>query len=263
MIAKIWKELLVLVALFAGLWLAFSYYNYDVNRNPFEVSAKTEREMAEFMNDYMLQDFEFIHNKAADSTLQVILERLTQNMDTVSYDYQLHIIKESQINAFTSLNGNIYIFSGLIEDLQSAEELALVLAHEIGHAEEKHVIEKIAKTLGMEAFFSIATGGDPVLISELAKLSMSTAFDRRNEEEADDYALDLAEKSQINPRRLGQFFIRMKAKKSSIMDDLSFFSTHPLDSDRIKKASDYKISDDFEEQPIPIDWERFQNLISS
>lgn len=261
MIAKIWKELLILVAVFVAIWMGFSYFDYEVESNPFAVSAETEKEMSEFMTDYMMQDFELIQDEQIDSTLQIILNRLTSNMDTISYDYQLHVIRESQINAFTSLNGNIYIFSGLLEDLESAEELSLVLAHEIGHAEEKHVIEKIAKTLGMEALFSIATGGDAVLISEVAKLSMSTAFDRRNEEEADDFALRLAEKCEINPRRLGQFFIRMKGKTPSILDDFNFLSTHPLDSDRIKKSSDYQIPEDFEEKPLNIDWKKFQEMI--
>lgn len=261
MVAKIWKELLILLAVFVAIWMGFSYFDYDIESNPFAVSAETEEKMSEFMTEHMMQDFELIQNSKVDSTLQIILDRLTSNMDTVSYDYQLHVIRENQVNAFTSLNGNIYIFSGLIEDLESAEELALVLAHEIGHAEEKHVIEKIAKTLGMEAFFSIATGGDPVLLSEVAKLSMSTAFDRKNEEEADDFALQLAQKSQINPRRLGQFFIRMKGKKESIFDDVSFLSTHPLSSDRIKKASDFKLDSSFEEKPFLIDWIQFQETI--
>ncbi len=255
MITNIWKELLILSAVFAAIWIGFSYFHYDVDKNPFAVSAETEKEMAEFMNEYMVDDFEFIKNDTVDSKLQIILDRLTSQMDTVSYDYQLHVIKDSQINAFTSLNGNIYIFTGLIEELESAEELAVILAHEIGHAEEKHVIEKIAKAIGLEAFFSIATGGDPVLISEVAKLGMSTAFDRKNEKEADDFALELSKKSQINPRRLGQFFIRMKGKKNSILENLAFISTHPLDGDRIKKASDYKLPVDFEEKAFNIDWE--------
>ncbi|RJE74695.1 M48 family metallopeptidase [Reichenbachiella sp. MSK19-1] len=261
MSGKIWKELLILLAIFGLIWIAFSYYNYEIDANPFAIKAETEQEMADFMNEYMLQDFETVDQAPLDSVLGVIMTRLTTHMDTVSYDYQIHVIRDSQINAFTSLNGNIYIFTGLIEELGSAEELAVILAHEIGHAEQKHVIEKIAKTIGMEAFFSIATGGDAVLMSELAKLGISTAFDRKNEEAADDFALELAKKSKINPRRLGQFFIRLKGKNSTALDDLEFIRTHPLDSDRIQKSSDYKTPNSFEEKPLNIDWDQVQQML--
>ncbi|MGL1889734.1 MAG: M48 family metallopeptidase [Reichenbachiella sp.] len=258
---KIWRDLLILLLLFGGIWAGFSYYNYEIDSNPFSISKENEEEMSEFLNEYMMSDFEIIDNPPLDSCLNIIMTRLTQNMDTVSYDYQVSVIQDEQINAFTSLNGQIYIYTGLISKLDRPEELALILAHEIGHAENKHVIEKIAKTIGMEALFSIASGGDPVLISEIAKLSVSTAFDRKNEEEADDYALNLAIVSELNPSRLGQFFIKMKAENKSFLNDLEFIRTHPMDNDRIQKSAEVELPIDFEEKPIELDWNLVKEMI--
>ncbi|MEP2024602.1 MAG: M48 family metallopeptidase [Reichenbachiella sp.] len=250
------RELGILIAIFAMIWAGFSYYNYDRIENPFTISLEKEAKLSDFMNKHLMTDFEFIHNQSLDSTIQIITDRLLSNLDSAQYEYKFHIINESEANAFTTLDGNIYIFSGLINEVTSAEELALILAHEIGHAEHKHVVDKLIKTIGIEALFSIMTGGDPVLISEISKLTMSTSFDRLNEEEADDFALELAFDSQINPRRLAQFFIKMKSKNQSIIQEkLEFISTHPMSNDRIKKSSDFELSDDFEEVPIPLDWE--------
>ncbi len=221
-----------------------------------------EEDMSELLTDYLMNDFDVIENQKLDSSFSIIMDRLTESMDTVSYDYKVTIIRDSQVNAFTSLNGQLYVFTGLIEKLDHAEEMALILAHEIGHAENKHVIEKMVKIIGMETLFSIATGGDPVLISELAKLSISTAFDRKNEEEADDYALELAIKSRLNPRRLGQFFLKMKQHDHDIIPDIEIIQTHPMNNDRIKKSAEKELPEDFKEESLNIDWSLVQNYIT-
>lgn len=250
------KELGILITIFLLVWGGFSYYDYEEIKNPFSISVEKEAELSEFMTEYLMTDFEVVQNQSLDSSIQIITDRLLSNLDSAKYEYKFHLIDQSDVNAFTTLNGNIYIFSGLIEEVSSAEELALILAHEIGHAEHKHVVEKLIKTIGIEALFSIMTGGDPVLISEISKLTISTSFDRINEEEADDFALQLAFNSQINPRRLAQFFLKMRAKdKLGLEEKLQFISTHPLGNDRIKKSSDYSLPDDFKEIPISLDWE--------
>lgn len=250
------RELGILIAIFAAIWAGFSYYNYDKIENPFTISLEKEAELSDFMNEHLMTDFDFVENQSLDSSIQIITDRLLANLDSPQYEFKFHIIDEAEANAFTTLNGNIYIFSGLIKEVSSAEELALIIAHEIGHAENKHVVEKLIKTVGMEALFSIMTGGDPVLISEISKLTLSTSFDRLNEEEADDFALKLAFDSKLNPRRLAQFFLKMKGKDQSRLEEkLAFISTHPMSSDRIKKSSDFVLPDDFEEVPISLNWE--------
>lgn len=257
------KELGILIAIFAAVWTGFSYYNYEKIENPFSISLEKEAELSDFMNKHLMTDFDVIKNQSLDSSIQIITDRLLSNLDSSQYEYKFHIINESETNAFTTLDGNIYIFSGLIREVSSAEELALILAHEIGHAENKHVVEKLIKTIGIEALFSILTGGDPVLISEISKLTLSTSFDRINEEEADDFALSLAYNSQINPRRLAQFFLKMKAKnQSELQEKLEFISTHPMSNERIKKSSDFELPDDFKEVPIPLDWELVKGILN-
>jgi len=261
MIVKIWKELFLLILLFASIWLGISYFSFDLDKDPFSISLEREKDFEEYMDAFILGEYERLENPKIDSVIAIIFDRLKSNMDTVSYEYKIHIIKSDQVNAFTSLNGNIYIFSGLIKNLDSPEELALILAHEIGHAEGKHVVEKLIRTLGIEALASILSGGDPLLVSELAKMTISTSFDRANEEEADDFALDLAMKSDINPRRLGQFFIKIKANESGILDELEFIRTHPIDKDRIKKSADFKLEENFKELEFNIDWVKIKESL--
>ena len=61
----------------------------------------------------------------------------------------------------TMLGGRIYVLRGLISYTQSPEELAAVMAHEMGHAQERHVVHRLIKELGVTAVVTVLTGGDP------------------------------------------------------------------------------------------------------
>lgn len=194
--------------------------------------------------------------------LTLITSRLEENISKPQFDHKFTVIKNSQINAFATLGGNIYINTGLIEFLKDPEELAAVIAHELGHVEERHVINKITKELGISLAFSILTGSDPALVSELVRKVVSTGFDRKQEEKADDFGINLLIKSNIHPGALARFFMRI-SDKSDIPDGLEVIMTHPNNKKRMERAVNSSLPDDFEEQKIDIDWEYFQTLAKS
>ncbi len=53
--------------------------------------------------------------------------------------YSIKIIKDSQINSFATMGGFVYVYEGLIDFVQSDDELASVIGHETGHIERRHV----------------------------------------------------------------------------------------------------------------------------
>jgi len=120
---------------------------------------------------------------------------------------------------------------------------------------------KLAKQLGIEMLFSILTGGDPVLVSEITKIVVSSSFDREMEREADDFAMNLALKSDINPRRMGQFFLRSLEKTSQLQEDLDFLLSHPHGKSRIESVLEFEIPLEFEEVPFELKWEKIQEVI--
>lgn len=251
-----WKELIILLCLFGGAWLAFSYFPFDIQGDDSDhyLSSEKETELADLMLEWTLSEFDIEEDSAINAEVNQISQRLIDQLDSSEYDYTIRVVQSGQINAFATLGGNIFVFTGLIDFVDSPEELAVILAHEIGHVEKRHVVDKLVQKLSIEALFSILSGGDQLLFSEVSKLLLSSSFDRSKEKEADEFAYDLALKSGINPHRIAQFFIRTLNSDKEYSEDLEILMTHPHSSSRIKNASEIALPDDFEERPFGFVW---------
>jgi predicted Zn-dependent protease len=129
------------------------------------------------------------------------------------------------------------------------------MAHEMGHVEERHVVSRLIKELGID----ILTSGDQYVLGEVTGLLTSTSFDRKQEEEADRFAAELLERSSIEPRTLATFFRKLEEESDNeLMKHFEIISTHPNFSSRIREALSYEPADDFEALPIDLDWEGIQ-----
>ncbi|HOK54837.1 MAG TPA: M48 family metalloprotease, partial [Armatimonadota bacterium] len=75
--------------------------------------------------------------------------------DLAGFDYQFKVVDNEDINAFSLPGGIIYIYSGLIDFVETDDELAGVLAHEIAHASHHHVMALSKKQSKMDAVIAL------------------------------------------------------------------------------------------------------------
>lgn len=250
---RIARDLLIIVVIFGGAWWAFTQFS-ETSENNSIIGVDTEQELGEYLREYVLKRYDSISNPYADSVLWQIKDRLLQKMDTPIYDHKLHIIKSTEVNAFASLGGNIFIFTGLLEYVSGPEELSAVLAHEIAHVEKRHVVKHLIRELGVNSLFMILTGGDQVMVEQISKMVISSSFSREMEKEADDLAVEMLNKADINPNRLAHFFMRLQ-EKGDISGPLSWVASHPALKDRIERVlKKVDKMEKVEEQPYDIDW---------
>jgi len=250
---SILKDLLILLGVFALIWLLASLFNYP--EDPQLLSIQREEKLGEAYVDFILLNpmFRELENDTIDSAVKLIGERLEKGLKHSDYHYRFVVFENTMINAFTVPGGNILISSGLIAFCDSPEELAAVMAHEMGHVEERHVLTRLIKELGID----ILTSGDQYVLGEVTGLLTSTSFDRKQEEEADLFAAGLLELSSIEPRTLATLFRRLDEESDNeLMKHFEIISTHPNLSSRIREALSYQPGDDFEALPIDLDWER-------
>jgi beta-barrel assembly-enhancing protease len=254
---RILRDLLIITALFVGAWMAFTYFSESSESNTF-LGKEKEEELGGYLRDFVMQRYDSIYSPYTDSVLMVIRDRLVGKLDTVGYQHKLHIIKSSEINAFASLGGNIFIFTGLIEHVSGPEELAAVMAHEIAHSEKRHVVKHLIREIGINSLFMILTGGDQVLMEQVGKMVISSSFSRDFEREADELAVLMMADANLNPNRLAHFFSKLQEKGKSSPDALTWVSSHPSLKERIErvlsKSKDMELA---EEVPFAFDWERF------
>lgn len=249
---KIFRDLLILLGVFGLIWLIFSLFTYP--EDPQLLSVDREQKLGESYLDLILLNpmFGEFENSFIDSAVDVIGERLVRGLEDSDYDYNFIVIESEMINAFTVPGGNILISTGLISFSDTPEELASVLAHEMGHVEERHVISRLAKELGLE----ILSSGDPYVIGEVTGLLTSTSFDRKQEEAADLFAARLLEKSSIEPRTLATFFRKLEEEVDhDLIKNFEMISTHPNFHSRIRESLSFKPDEGFQAESIELDWQ--------
>jgi len=137
-----------------------------------------------------------------------------------------------------------------------------VIAHEMGHIEHRDVVSRMMKEIGLTVFFSVLLKQNQNVITQVGKSVLSTAFDRNQEALADEFAFKLLSESGIKPTVLATFFQRLMKQNDSSNSKLELIMTHPLDSKRIKAASDYKIPKYFREKKInEQNWKKIKQAI--
>lgn len=258
MIKKIYKELVIILSVFLLGWIGFTFLKIEPEKPDLQISIEDEEKLAELLSLSIFSESIELHAPYLDEAMFTITKRLESHIDGTPYEYKFHVIESENINAFATLGGNIFVHSALIEAVENPEELAAVLAHEIGHVEHRHVVNKIVTEIGLSLLFTTLSGQDPVLIGEILEATVSNSFSRSHEKEADMYGLALMEKSQISPLYMAHVFRKLK-EKSAAQYVPEILSTHPNINARIQHALEAEVPEDFEAKNFDIDWERVKS----
>ena len=153
------------------------------------------------------------------------------------FAWELKVIDNDTIhNAFCTPGGFIYIYTGLIRFVESADELAGIMAHEIAHGDLRHSNDQMTKVYGIQVLSSIITGGEGKSLTNLGINLLGLRFSRGDEAEADAMAVRYLNDTDFKPQAFGKFFERMDSLGGS-MGPLQFLSTHPNPENRVEKIN--------------------------
>jgi beta-barrel assembly-enhancing protease len=259
------RDLTILLAIGGGLFVGGYFLVKQIGKSDldlsYKVSIEQEEDLGDLFKEMIWDKYPTVKDNAADSALQQIKDRIIKALDTTAYRYQFTIIKSDQINAFTIPGGNIYVFSELMKAAETPEEVAAVLAHEIGHAEKRHIVTKLIKELSITVIISVLSGGDPSILTQVLKDIIGNSFNREQEEDADKFALELLEKASISPKSLARFFERLNEKDLDYDENLEILMTHPHNDKRIEQVRRYKTNNDFKPIPFDMDWKKVQGSL--
>lgn len=258
---KIYRDLSILIVV-VGILFAFIYYIPWIQKEKRILTIEKEQELGEKLFDNILDvdnSIILFENNYIDSIIDIFSSNILKSNPDFEYKYRIEIIDDEIINAFTLPGGIILVNTGMLQFVDSPEELIAVLLHEMGHVENRDIISRLIKELGLNLLFS----QDAYVLGEITHNITSLKYDRKQEERADLFAQKSLEKMNIEPRILGKFFRRLKEKDGDIPEYLTVISTHPNLTNRIKKCLEYKVSSQFQEKPLNIDWEEFQSFFET
>ena len=147
---------------------------------------------------------------------------------------RLHVdvVRRSEPNAVALPGGRIYVYQGLIDKAQTPDELAGVMAHEIGHVAHRDGTRIVLQTAGLSFLFGMMlgdfVGGGAVVIA--ARTVLRSSYSRRVESAADAYSVGLMGKAGGDPRALAALLGRIVSDKEH---GVKILLDHPETRDRI------------------------------
>lgn len=150
--------------------------------------------------------------------------------------YSLKIIDESDINAFSTLGGYIYINEGTVDFAQSDDELASVIAHETGHIERRHAVTANNKASILNVLFGIGSLFSPILyrFGQILQAGVLAKISREDENEADKYGLMLMTRAGYDPDAAVSFMSHLGAVEKASRGALDkYLADHPDTTKRL------------------------------
>ena len=149
------------------------------------------------------------------------------------FDWEVKIIKDdSVLNAFCTAGGYIYVYTGLMKYLDSEDQLAGVMGHEMGHADRRHSTIALTQQYGITTLLSIIFGNDPSLLAQVANSLIGFKFSKDHERDADAHSVIYLCPTEYNAAGASGFFEKLEASGQA-GGTPEFLSTHPNPENRI------------------------------
>jgi Zn-dependent protease with chaperone function len=146
-----------------------------------------------------------------------------------AFPLDVAVVRNEEVNAYAALGGQLFLNDGALRQAQAPEEIAGVLAHEIGHIRRRHVMQRVLSRLLTSEGIKVVIGA-PSKTGDWADYFMTMGFSRDQEAEADQDALQRLQKARVDNRGLKNFLKR--AETPSMMP--SFFLDHPSNDSRLE-----------------------------
>lgn len=207
-----------------------------------------ERKLGEQIMQEVHQDPSYLDDPDGTEYLNKLGYELVAASQARQIDFEFFLVRDPMINAFALPGGFIGMHTGTILLVQGESELASVMAHEIGHVQQRHIARMIARqkdtlaiTLGsllLALLASRAGSGDAaqaaLMVGQGAALQRQLSFSRDNEREADRIGFDILVKAGFDARAMAAFFTRMQ-NSTRIYESLApaYLRTHPMTVERI------------------------------
>ena len=163
----------------------------------------------------------------AKEKIEEILQKITKNVSHKGINYTLSILKSDDINAFATIGGYLYITTGLLDFVDSYDELAFIIGHEVAHEDRFHTQRKVTKlTLSTDLGDMTRMEGFAEIASKINK-TLAPPFDQIDEYEADKVGFELAKAAGYDVSRFADFFKKLERyEKQDLLRKLT--STHPF-----------------------------------
>lgn len=228
-------NLAICLLLFTSVMMAQDY-SRDI-----KMGAKASKDVEKEMGDY--------HHDALEKIVRNVGEKLVAALKKKpeGFQFQFHLVEAEEPNAFALPGGYVYVTRGLLPLVQTEDELAGIMAHEIMHVIKRHSVRQFNRAV---IPFVLELPGElvnAVSMTNLTKLinlpivfvseTYLANYSRKHEKEADDLGIELAADAGYNPKELANALNRLSKGVEAMtgeMEKRNFLNDHPYTPKRVE-----------------------------
>jgi len=226
------REFFILMGGLLGIViLIYVFLGLAVNLIAPHVSVDLEKKMAApFVRAMYTQNADTIRQHY----IQTLIDDLQERCTALPYHFQVHVHEAPTINALALPGGHIIVFTGLLDQVTSENELAFVLAHEMGHYAHRDHLRGLGRAVVFMTISAFLFGPESDVSRLVANgLSMTEmSFSRNQETQADEFALETLNCAYGHVAGTTDFFEKIQKDHDPSMFG-HYFSSHPENRQRI------------------------------
>jgi Zn-dependent protease with chaperone function len=172
----------------------------------------------------------FLENPILQNWIKEIGEKLSKG---AGVQVNFYILNTDQVNAYASFGHNVFLTKGLLKTVESEDELAGVLAHEVAHIKLKHPQNQTNLILlSLALLSSLNLNGREKIFAKSVLALLNLGYSRKQEKEADIEGIWISLRSGFNPKGLLYFLQKLEGGKEPRWAE--YMETHPFPSNRIR-----------------------------
>jgi len=213
--------------------------------------VKEERELGKKYNTLIRSRYPVIEDPEVVSYVRDVVDRIYAQLPPQPFERDITVIRSSTLNAFATPGGYVYVFTGLITELEHEAELAGVIAHELAHVSQRHMAKRIENMqyvqmgmlagilagmfLGEGAEGNQGEASEALIVGSMAAGSTAMLnYSRIDEREADQVGMNYLVEAGYKPQGMVGAFQKIRRKQFLSGSTIpQYLSTHPDVGERI------------------------------
>ena len=237
-----------IIRIFLVCIITTSFISVCFSEKAFSITVKEEEDLSREFMKAVLKHYELIDDPVILKYIGDIGAKILASAPPQPFAYRFHMVNNAGYNAFAGPGGQIFLHSGLFEAMENEEELAGILAHEISHVVCRHLSDRLERSKKIEiatlagiaagillgAKGSEAASGALTIGSAAAAQSLSLAYSREDETQADQIGLDYLKKAGYTGEGIVTVFKKIRDRRWFGSAEIpAYLTTHPAVEERI------------------------------
>ncbi len=195
--------------------------NWAVSKIPISVET--------WIGQLAINEFPGEKSRILNRRLQLLLANLPTNSPLHQYEFKVFLAETDEVNAIALPGGNIVVFSGLLQAVESENELTMILAHELGHFAHRDHLRGLGRGLGIAVATVMLFGENSATSNIISKtlLTFNNRYSQAQEAAADQFGIDLLNRHYGHAGGATDFFSRIATDAGNQTSYLLASHPHP------------------------------------